>query len=539
MRDLGDFQTPPALVAAVLHRLCWEGVRWDRVLEPTCGQGNFLAGLLALESPPREIFGVEIQPEHFGVSLDLAQRGPSCVQVQLIERNFFEIDLKTLLGERKEGCLLVVGNPPWVTNAALGVLGSPHRPTRVNHKAARGLVAKTGESNFDMAEAIWLKLLTELAELQPTIALLCKTSVARKVLEHARRTGLSVRSAAMTQIDARAWFGAAVEACLLQITLGGVGERFSLDQVPIFSNLEATKPSTMMGFARGRLVADMGTYSAFAFAEGTCPMVWRQGLKHDAADLMELEQRVEPNPESGISHPARETFWNKRGEPAELELEYVFPLLKGADLARTGPIAPRRFVIMTQRFLGEDTARLHHDAPCLWRYLQAHEAAFQRRKSSIYRGRPPFAMFGIGPYCFAPFKVAISGLHKAPVFHAVGSAGVSGAQRPVMLDDTCYFLACRSAEQAALVSSLLNSSDAVGLLRALMFSTAKRPITKGLLQRLDLFALLGRADLPLLLENAGVRVQQLTGRAPTWPSSLGTLLLNDPTPGLKPSAVST
>ena len=35
MRDLGDFQTPPALVAAILDRLGPVGARWPRVLEPT------------------------------------------------------------------------------------------------------------------------------------------------------------------------------------------------------------------------------------------------------------------------------------------------------------------------------------------------------------------------------------------------------------------------------------------------------------------------------------------------------------------------
>ena len=51
-------------------------------------------------------------------------------------------------------------------------------------------------------------------------------------------------------------------------------------------------------------------------------------------------------------------------------------------------------------------------APRLWSYLQAHAGSFTNRKSSIYRGQPPFALFGIGPYSFAPFKVAIGGLQQ-------------------------------------------------------------------------------------------------------------------------------
>ena len=50
-RDLGDFQTPTALVARVLATLEPIGTRWTRVLEPTCGQGRFIAGLLATMNP--------------------------------------------------------------------------------------------------------------------------------------------------------------------------------------------------------------------------------------------------------------------------------------------------------------------------------------------------------------------------------------------------------------------------------------------------------------------------------------------------------
>ncbi|MCA1685615.1 MAG: hypothetical protein LC745_06440, partial [Planctomycetia bacterium] len=170
---------------------------------------------------------------------------------------------------------------------------------------------------------------------------------------------------------------------------------------------------------------------------------------------------------------------------------------------------------------GDDTGRLRDAAPGLWAYLWAHAGAFSRRKSSIYRNRPEFAMFGVGPYCFAPYKVAVSGLHKAPVFHAVGPQG----GRPVMLDDTGYFLACRSPEQAALAAGLLNGPDALGLLRALAFPGAKRPVTKAALRRVDLRALLARsADRPALLDRAGAEVSRLSGRPPEWPEPLDSLL---------------
>jgi hypothetical protein len=146
-------------------------------------------------------------------------------------------------------------------------------------------------------------------------------------------------------------------------------------------------------------------------------------------------------------------------------------------------------VIVPQRRIGQDTRTLEQQAPRLWAYLNRYAPVFARRKSSIYRGQPPFALFGIGPYSFARDKVAVSGLHKTLRFQAVGPVG----GRPVMLDDTGYFLACDSAKQAAHLASLWNDPLTLGLLRALTFRDAKRPITKRVLQRIDLDAIARRA----------------------------------------------
>jgi hypothetical protein len=241
--------------------------------------------------------------------------------------------------------------------------------------------------------------------------------------------------------------------------------------------------------------------------------VWRQGVKHDAADVMELTE----DPGGALR--------NKRGEPVDVERSHVFPLLKGTDLIRSDPPVPRQRVIVTQRKVGDDTSRLGHEAPRLWEYLKRHEERFEARRSSVYKGRPPFAMFGVGPYCFARDKVAVSGLHRSPVFRVIGSGS---DEAPVMLDDTCYFLPCGSAEQAALVAALMNAPASLGLLTALACPGAKRPVTKALLQRVDLHAVVERSDPDALLARATSDVARLTGRAPEWPEDLTSLLAAGP-----------
>ena len=387
---------------------------------------------------------------------------------------------------------------------------SKTRPPRSNARRVRGIDAITGNSNFDAAEAVWLKVLTELAEQAPTVALLCKTAVARNVLEHARRLAIPVEFAEVVRVDARAWFGAAVEACLLvlQVDREPIPDRETLDRVPVFADLEADAPESFLGFARGRTVANADDYRRYAWLDGECPLNWRQGVKHDAAGVMEL------------SRLGQGLWTNKTGDVLRIEEEFVFPLLKGTDLARPAPVTPHRAVIVTQRRVGEETVRLATEAPALWTYLQSHVKTFSQRKSSVYRDRPSFAMFGIGPYTFAPYKVGVSGLHKSPIFQAVGP--IDG--RPVMLDDTGYFLPCRSPEQAALIATSLNGPEAIGLLASLALPGAKRPVTKGLLQRLDLKAIVARADRGSLMERAGREVERLAGHAPSWPSRLEDLL---------------
>ena len=91
--DLGDFQTPPALVAAVLDALGPIGARWPRVLEPTCGRGDFLSGLIGRDDPPREIRGFEIQPAHVA-RVPGRSPGLTSVDVEVRQANLFDLDLR-------------------------------------------------------------------------------------------------------------------------------------------------------------------------------------------------------------------------------------------------------------------------------------------------------------------------------------------------------------------------------------------------------------------------------------------------------------
>jgi hypothetical protein len=479
-RDMGDFQTPPALVKVILDWLQTRRKKWTRALEPTCGQGNFIAGLLSLAEPPAEIIGLELQQPYVEKARQLSATPASCVTIS--QQNIFDLNLQRL-DWKSGGPLLVVGNPPWVTNTELGVLDSSNLPRKSNLKKLAGIEALTGSSNFDIAEYIWLKLIRELSGEPATIALLCKTAVARNVLQFAASVNLPVGNAAVIKLDAKKWFGAATDACLfcLDIVLERSQRQY---EAPVFADFTNEVPCSIMGFIGGQLVTNIQRHSSLNRLDGISPLMWRQGIKHDVAAVVEL------------TVDSSGQLYNKLGELVEVESEYIYPFLKSSDLAGRGKPKPKRAVIVPQKQIGQATSQLAHIAPRLWAYLSRHQAAFAKRKSSIYRNQPAFSYFGIGDYSFTSFKVAISGMYKTPLFRVL----VPENERAVMVDDTCYFLPCYSILQAALTACLLNNPQCLDLLNSIIFWDAKRPITKKLLQRLDLLALLELEDRRKLIE---------------------------------------
>ena len=81
--------------------------------------------------------------------------------------------------------------------------------------------------------------------------------------------------------------------------------------------------------------------------------------------------------------------------------------------------------------------------------------------------------------------MAISGFYKRLQFITVGTF----ATKPIVLDDTAYFVACQTEQEARYIASLLASETAREFFSAFIFWDAKRPITVEVLRRLDLLAL--------------------------------------------------
>jgi len=210
------------------------------------------------------------------------------------------------------------------------------------------------------------------------------------------------------------------------------------------------------------------------------PYRWRSGVKHDCAKVMELACT-----DGGLL--------NGHGEDVDVEDSYVYPMLKGSGVANGTKEKTNRYMLVTQRSTGESTDHIKNDAPRTWRYLEQHSRSLDSRGSSIYRRRPRFSVFGIGEYTFVPWKVAICGLYKRLQFRVVGPQ----EGKPVIFDDTVYFVSCNSKREAELIQECLHSSQGQEFLGSFIFWDSKRPVTAEVLGRLDLLALaaeLGHRD---------------------------------------------
>jgi hypothetical protein len=470
--EYGDFQTPDELARQVCQVLAARGLRPASIVEPTCGRGSFLLAAMSHFPEAKTVLGLEVNGnvlEEARARVSLRAPRP---HMDLREGDFFHFEWPRVLNTLPEP-VLVVGNPPWVTNAELGGLGSANLPAKSNFQNRRGLDALTGKSNFDIAEWMVIHLLDWLNGRQATVAMLLKTAVARRVLLHAWKSGFSLAGAALLTFDARKYFGVGVEACLLIVELC---PEHTAQDCQISDLVHPGRTVRVITYDNGTLIANKAAFNRWHHltqgAANKTAYRWRSGLKHDCAPVMELGRDGS-------------LLRNGLSEVVDIEDECIYPLLKGSDVAKGNVSHPKHAVIVTQKETGQDTAYLALTVPRTWQYLCDHAAPLDSRRSSIYRRRPRFSVFGIGGYSFAPWKVAISALHKKLQFSAVGSY----QGKPIILDDTCYHLSCVRSEEAELLATLLNSETAKAFFDAFIFWDSKRPITVDVLGRLDILAL--------------------------------------------------
>lgn len=461
--EFGDFQTPLALCRAITAFLSNCGIVPDAIVEPTCGRGSFVIAAMQEFPSARLVYGIDINPQYITeLGKSLSEKSGRGIHVEC--KDFFQVAWTEVFAPLG-GNLLVIGNPPWVTNSALGAMRSNNLPEKTNFQNHIGFAAKTGKANFDISEWMLIKLAEALNRKPACLAMLCKTSTARKVLRHVWLNRLSIGKCSLHLIDAKKHFDVSVDACLLIINTGITDFK---PAAPVYRGLSFDKKVSVIGMVGKELVADIDEYVLLRDIDGIPYYTWRSGVKHDAASVMEFKKQST-------------CLVNGFGEECELETTYLFPLLKSSDIAN-GRLTPDKYVLVTQRKPSDDTLEIKNVAPRTWKYLLSYAGALDKRRSIIYEKRPRFSVFGVGDYTFSPWKVAISGLYKNCRFEVVGQ----GQGKPIVLDDTCYFIPCHTRAEAQFACEMLNSEVCQRFFRSLVFLDAKRPVTIDVLNRIDL-----------------------------------------------------
>jgi hypothetical protein len=501
--EYGDYQTPLSFARSVCSKLREKyQLSPSIIIEPTFGIGNFIEGAISEFSDVKNIYGIEVNGSYYSEAVKRLESNSKSFAVKLFNEDIFAFDFSFIAeGINSNDNILIVGNPPWVTNSQLSSLQSYNIPIKENFKGYSGLDAITGKGNFDIAEYIILQLLSRFAEHNCTLAMLCKTIVAKNIIRDLPKYNFSISEADMFVFNAKEVFDVNCDAALFVVKLGGKNSEVC--------NIYDYKTNALLrqfGWQNGSFYSDIPSDGTQTILDGRCPIEWRQGVKHDCSKVMELKTDEESCFVNGLD----ETIIFNIGE-------YVFPLVKSSDVKSDEINTTRKFVIVPQRQVNADTSVIKSKDETLWGYLIQHESLLNARRSVIYKKSPKYSVFGVGDYSFAKYKVGISGFYKEPKF------ALLVGEYPIMMDDTCYFLSFNQLSDAVITTALLNSPECREFLKSIAFIDSKRPYTKEVLKRIDLFRLHQLLPYEYVKEYA----QKMKGRYAISPNEYANYLRED------------
>lgn len=452
-KELGDYQTPLYFTDIICEYLKNElKISPDIIIEPTCGIGNFLKSASNF-FPNNQLYGIEIDENK------IKSINKTIPNLKLFNEDIFTFKFDNI---PKENSILIIGNPPWITNSELSKLNAKNLPTKSNFKNLRKIDAMMGNSNFDISEYIILKMIDEFKNTKSTLAFLCKTIVSRNIFIELIKNKIEYSFIKQLNFNSYKIFNIDADACLFILQFGGETQTNKICEVSDISN--PSKVLQRFGFVSDKFYSNVDN---IPLIDGKCQMEWRQGVKHDCANIMELNYE-------------NNQYINKKNETVDIENTLLYPLLKSSQLKKPIVNDSARYIIITQKKIKQDTAYIETEAPKTWKYLTDNKEYFDKRKSSIYNNAPDFSIFGIGDYSFKKYKVAISGFYKIPIFSLVYS------DKTMMLDDTCYFLSFDDYDSAYITMLILNSALVKKFLKNIAFTDSKRPYSKKVLKRIDI-----------------------------------------------------
>ncbi len=468
-KEYGDYQTNDDLVNKILLYLKTKDITSKVVIEPTCGKGNFIIGCLN-NFTLSNIYGIEIYKPYIWetkfkiLNYFIENSKNNKPDIEIINADIFLFDFTEITKKHSTENILIIGNPPWVTNSALSSINSNNLPIKTNFKNQNGIDSITGKGNFDIAEYILFILIETFNKLNGNIALLVKNSVIKNIMVNQIKSNYKISNIEKLSIDSKKEFNVSVEASLFYCKLNSNSE-YTYKNYHLFDYNNFYES----GWINNKFVFNTEYYSQTKDIDGICQFEWRQGIKHDCSNIMELEKE-------------ENYFINGMNEKVFLEDDLIYGFLKSSDLKNSLLNSTRKYIIVTQKKVGDSTDYIKTDYPQTYNYLLSKKTVFDKRKSIIYKNKPAFSIFGIGDYSFKPFKIGISGFYNTFDFTLILPIN----NKTVMLDDTCYFLGFETIEYAVFTLIILNSEITQNFLKSIIFNDSKRIFTKDILMRINL-----------------------------------------------------
>ncbi len=470
-RAYGDFQTNENLSSQVTEYISSKQTNFEFILEPTCGKGNFIIASLKQFDTIKRIVGVEIYLPYVWetkfkiLSHFIKNNIKNKPNIDIFHQNAFVFPYKNIAKQTQHLKTLIIGNPPWVTNSELGTIDSDNLPEKSNFKKHSGFDAMTGKGNFDIGESISIILLNCFHKHNGIFSFLIKNAVVKNIICDQKSNNFRIANAEKLNIDSKKEFHVSVNASLFITELNKPAE-LTCTEYDFYNHRQITR----FGWYKDKFVNSIKDYQLASVIDGKSFFTWRSGIKHDCSKIMEFE-------------PYNDHFINGYNIDFNLENDLVYGLLKSSDLKGRQTNKYRKQTIITQRKIGQDTKYIERKYPLTYDYLKTNNAYFDKRKSSIYKGKPSFSIFGIGDYSFKPYKVAISGMYKTTHFTLVTT---DKNDKPIMLDDTCYFIGFDDLYNAKIAHYLVNSDLVQQFLKSIIFTDSKRSVNKDILMRIDL-----------------------------------------------------
>jgi hypothetical protein len=362
--EFGDFQTPLVLAELICQRLKYFDLKPEIIIEPTCGQGSFIQACFKNFPNADKILGIDINESY----IENIRNDPNfvhCSNLELLVDDFFSLNWQQLLKNYDNRNILFIGNPPWVTNSQQGLINGFNLPPKANLKNLRGLDALTGKSNFDISEWILIKIVEILQYQAGSLAFLCKTSVARKIINYIYNKNHRLSYSGIFNIDSKKYFNISTSACLLFCEFSQDTHNYDCQ---VFDNLINPTNSYRLGYRQGILIKEIETFESLKHLYSPkVQKLWHSGIKHDCSKILELTK-------------TNNKIYNSLGEELKVEDTYLFPLLKGSDIANKRTDKTNRYLLVTQSFIGESTENIQTTAPQTWQYLQKHSVFFLRKE---------------------------------------------------------------------------------------------------------------------------------------------------------------